>query len=168
MPSFIIQETIHQPRSAVWEAMLDIEAWPEFIDGIESTRRLDSPPTKLGSRFEETRRFGSKAERFIVEVTAFEPERLYAGSVFHEGVEFRHTYTLEDAPAAGHGNSTGTQVTMEATVVARSLLARTLCRPLLGIAMKMMKKHDSDLLRQLKAWVETPASTLSPREHAQP
>lgn len=75
MAGFRVHETIERPRSVVWDALLDIERWPAIVEGLDGVRRLDEPPTRLGSRFEETRTLGGRTERFIVEVTRFEPER---------------------------------------------------------------------------------------------
>ena len=150
MPGFEITETIDRPRSIVWDAMMDTDCWKEIIEGLDSIERLDEPPTRLGSRFSETRTLGGRTETFIVEVTGFEPERRYAASVFYQGAEFRYTYTLEDLIP-----NQSTRITLEAGVIARSWFARTLLRPMLGMALKMMKKHDGSQLERLKQAVES-------------
>ncbi|MGP1345167.1 MAG: SRPBCC family protein [Phycisphaerales bacterium] len=164
MPGFVITETIDRPRSIVWDAMMDTDCWKQIIEGLDSIERLDEPPTRLGTRFSETRTLERRTETFIVEVTAFEPERCYAASVFYQGAEFRYTYTLEDLIP-----SRSTRITLEASVIARSWIARTLLRPMLGMALKMMKKHDGSQLERLKQFVEssstpqpTPASSPDP------
>jgi hypothetical protein len=148
MPGFTITEQINRPRHVVWEAMLDPKHWLQIVEGLNSVRLLTTPPIKLGSRFEEVRTLRGRTERFIVEVTAFELGRVYAASVFYAGAEFRYTYTFEDAPGGG------TAATMQADVIPRSFAARTLFRPLMGIALRAMEKHDADHLERLKALVE--------------
>ena len=47
---FEISVDIDSPPSRVWQVMTDVELWPEWTESVQTVKRLDQGPFRVGSR----------------------------------------------------------------------------------------------------------------------
>ncbi|MEQ8769983.1 MAG: SRPBCC family protein [Phycisphaerales bacterium] len=130
--------TFGAPADRVFDALLDIEAWPEMMTGIAMTERLTDGPTRVGTRFRETRVMMGREATEEMEFTAMEPGRSYTLGGTSCGCEMRFEHTL--TPEGG-----GSRLDIEMTSKPVTLFAKVV-GPIAGAMMKgaMRKCLDKD------------------------
>lgn len=104
---------------AIWEALSDPEAWPEWITSIKRIERLSADPLSTGSRLRITARASLLNVRLLMTITEFVPGQrvVMQGRVL--GTRLTRYYTLS-------GGDRQTRVTAggEATGLLACLVSR--------------------------------------------
>lgn len=119
MARFSVAEYVDAPPSQVFALFTDFEHAPEHLSSITNLEILTPGPTRIGTRFRETRRLDGHQSTEELEVTAFEPGRHIDLRRRSGGTEFRSAFRF--APA-----HTGTQVEVDVESEPLSLAARLL------------------------------------------
>jgi uncharacterized protein YndB with AHSA1/START domain len=82
---------IDAPVSKVWEVLVDVESWPRWTDSIDSVRRLDEGPLRVGSsaRIEQP-----KLRPMVWTVSELVPERSFTWAARMPGVVVTGEHTI--------------------------------------------------------------------------
>jgi ligand-binding SRPBCC domain-containing protein len=142
MAGFERSVRIERPVAEVWAYFVDIANTQAWMPDIVRLEPANDGPLGVGTRYRETRRIKGKEQTATLEITAFEKERLYAGTVEEMGVRGTYTYRFSEDGGA-------TRIDLVAEVQARGL-----AKLMLPMVVGMMKKQDGDQLARLKAAVE--------------
>jgi uncharacterized membrane protein len=87
--------TVDAPPAVVFAYLTDLEKAPVWQASLLEAHLTPDGPIQTGTQIHEVRKFlGSKIES-TVEVTEFEPERLFGGRVRSGPVPWRFRYTFE-------------------------------------------------------------------------
>jgi hypothetical protein len=158
-----VREHIEAPCEQVFARAADFARAPETITAIKKIEMLTPGPTRVGTRFRETRvMFGREATEEM-EVVAFEPPRRIALGA--ESCGCRYHSELRFTPAAGGG----TDVEMTFVGTPLTLFAKIVGGLMLPLMKKAMVKACGQDLRDLKAAVESgprPAGRAAAEESA--
>ena len=94
--SFAVE--IERPVAEVWAYLIDPSHLPEWQSSCTAARRLDDGPMAAGATIDDERRFMGRHVRSTVEVTEFEPERLFSlkGTSGPIPFEVRHSLEADD------------------------------------------------------------------------
>jgi carbon monoxide dehydrogenase subunit G len=86
---------LSKPPAEVFPYLSDLERAPEWVPDLVSVSKLTEGPLGIGTRYSEVVNLGAKMGTVHLEVTHYEPDRLFA----HKGVggpmEFTGRFTLE-------------------------------------------------------------------------
>ena len=142
MIDFTVETRIDRPVAEVFAYATDPDKLPSWQTNTVSARREDDGPYGLGSRLREVHRApGGKELESVVEVVAFEPDRVFALEV-KEGTPV-HAQLMFDPAGDGtrmrfraHGRLTGPSRIIE---------------PLVG---RMLRKQFTEYVATLKAVLE--------------
>jgi carbon monoxide dehydrogenase subunit G len=138
MPSVTITRTLPAPPERVFELLTDLDRACERIRAITKLEKLVPGPTRVGTRWRETRVMFGKEATEVMWVTVLEPPRRFETEAESHGCRYHTVYTL--APE-GAGS---TQVTFTFEAEARSLGAK-LMAPLFLVFMGQVRKAlDAD------------------------
>ncbi len=137
----------------VFDAFLDIEHWPDKIEGIVSVEMLTDGPVRVGTRFRETRIMFKKEATEEMEVTAMDRP---------------HRFTIEAESCGAHfvtvhefrPESNGTKVIVEFDATPLTFMAK-LFSPLTGWMLKSCKKAFDQDLEDLRGDTEKKAMAQS-------
>jgi carbon monoxide dehydrogenase subunit G len=132
---------IAKPVHEVWEFLTNPEHVPEWQSSAVASHLVSDGPVGIGSRLEDERRFLGRRARSAVEVTEFEPERLFTLHGLSGPVRFtvRHRLAEQDG---------GTRLDVEAEADPGSGIGR-LARPMIERAAAHELKADFNRLKRL-------------------
>jgi carbon monoxide dehydrogenase subunit G len=139
MVRFELSIEIARPVHEVWEYLIDPENVPEWQASAVSSHQISDGPMGVGTHLEDERRFLGRRGRSEVEVTEFEPERLFTLHGISGPVRFTVRHRLEPSDA-------GTQVEIEAEADPGGL--GRLMRPMIERAAEHEIRKDFDRLKQ--------------------
>lgn len=146
---FTITETIKAPLERAFALTNDIDRAMEWLPAGVRIEKLTDGPTRLGSRYRETRRILGRDDTEIYEITVYDPPN--RSEVFADGRqgsagrgEFRFRIVFE---AAGPD---ATRVTLTASAT-RLGCAGVLLYP---VVRSILKKHTIADVAGLKSWIE--------------
>jgi carbon monoxide dehydrogenase subunit G len=144
MVRFELTVEIDRPVHEVWEYLTEPENVPEWQSSAVSSHQVSDGPIGVGARLRDERRFLGKRATSEVEVSEFEPERLFTLHGLSGPVRFTVRHRLSQ-------NGTGTRLDVEAEADPGSGLSR-LVRPMIERAAEHELKGD---FARLKAILET-------------
>lgn len=141
---FELEQRIEAPPQRVWDVLVDVDAWQEWLPNLVRIERLTEGPLEPGSRWREVRKMFGREASEVFEVTAVEPGRRL--DTFVDGAqgssgrgEYRFVHRLEpDGPAA-------TRLVLSGSVGGTNRLLELLGRLFAG-AMKKAIARDLDAL----------------------
>jgi carbon monoxide dehydrogenase subunit G len=139
MVRFELSIEIARPVHEVWEYLIDPENVPEWQASAVSSHQISDGPMGVGTHLEDERRFLGRRGRSEVEVTEFEPERLFTLHGISGPVRFTVRHRLEPSVA-------GTHVEIEAEADPGGL--GRLMRPMIERAAEHEIRKDFDRLKQ--------------------
>lgn len=147
MANFNMSTMVAAPVADVWAVFADFRNAPGRIKGIKKIEILTDGPIGVGTKFKETREMFKKEAVETMEVTAFEPNRLYTLECVSCGGHMKFTFRFTP-------NGQGTKVDVETNCRALTLFAKLLS-PLTSLMMgPMMRKCMLQDMEDLKAVVE--------------
>ena len=109
MVRFELDVEIAKPVHEVWEYLIEPENVPEWQASALSSHQISDGQMGVGTHLEDERRFLGLHARSEVEVTEFEPERLFTLHGISGPVRFTVRHRLED-----RGGHTHLQIEAEA------------------------------------------------------
>ncbi len=146
MANINLSTHVAAPIEQVFEAFSNFEMADQTVDAIIRVKMLTDGPVGVGTKFEETRvMFGREATEEM-EVTAFEPNKLYTVSADTCGARFDSTFHFKSDAA-------GTRVEMQLATRATTMMAR-LMWPIGKLMMGSMKKMMQTDMDNVKAVCE--------------
>lgn len=144
-----ISETIHAPLGKVFELANNIDRAEEWLPGGVRIEKLTAGPTRVGSRYRETRKVLGRLDTEIYEVTVYDPP--HRSEVVADGVNgtagrglFR--FRIDLTPAG----SRDTRVDLTGTVTGVGCLG-VIAYP---VVRSVLRRHSIADLAGLKAWIE--------------
>jgi carbon monoxide dehydrogenase subunit G len=137
---FELSVEIAKPVHEVWEYLIDPDNVPEWQASALSSHQISDGKRSVGTHLQDERRFLGRRARSEVEVTEFEPERLFTLHGISGPVRFTIRHRLEERD--GH---THLQVDAEADP---SGIGR-LMRPVVEHAASHEIRRDFDVLKKL-------------------
>ena len=143
MVRFELSIDIDRPVHEVWEYLTEPENVPEWQSSAVSSHQVSAGPIGVGARLQDERRFLGKRATSDVEVSEFEPERLFTLHGLSGPVRFTVRHRLSQ-------NGSGTRLDVEAEADPGSGLGR-LVRPVVERAAEHELKGD---FARLKAILE--------------
>jgi carbon monoxide dehydrogenase subunit G len=102
MLRFELSLEIARPAHEVWEYLIDPENVPDWQASAASSHQLSDGPMGVGTHLQDERRFLGRRARSEVEVTEFEPERLFTLHGISGPVRFTVRHRLEDRGGHTH------------------------------------------------------------------
>jgi carbon monoxide dehydrogenase subunit G len=107
MVRFELSLEIARPMHEVWAYLTDPERVPEWQSSAESSHQVSDGPMGVGTRLRDERRFMGRRATSDVEVSEYEPERLFTLHGLSGPVRFtvRHRFSA---------NGAGTRLDIEA------------------------------------------------------
>ena len=148
MPGFCIGVSVSAPPARVFAIAADIPHINSIIPSITRVEVLTPGPTRVGTRWRETRKAGPGSATVELGVTALEPNRLMTVVGAIAGTQYTSTFTFQ--PTAE-----GTHVSLDCTAAPTTFLAR-LMLPLTMLILPTMSKDMEGDLKALKAAAEKP------------
>ncbi len=146
MPGFIFAQEVNAPPGRVFAIATDIPRITEVIAAITKVELLTDGPTRVGTRWRETRKAGPGSMTVELEVTRLEKDQLVTIDGVMAGTRYSTTFSFEPIAA-------GTRVTIECKVTAETFLAEVMM-PLTLLMLPTMSKDMQGDLRALKAAAE--------------
>ena len=104
---FELSVDIDRPLSEVWEYLTDPERVPEWQSSAESSHQITDGPMGAGTHLRDERRFMGRRATSEVEVTEYEPQRLFTLHGLSGPVRFTVRHRLSE-------NGKGTRLDVEA------------------------------------------------------
>jgi carbon monoxide dehydrogenase subunit G len=96
MIRFELSVEIDRPVHEVWEYLTDPENVPHWQSSALSSHKLSDGPMGVGTELEDERRFLGRRATSRVEVSEFEPERLFTLHGISGPVRFTFRHELEE------------------------------------------------------------------------
>jgi carbon monoxide dehydrogenase subunit G len=119
MIRFELSLDIARPVHEVWQYLTDPERVPEWQSSAVSSHQVSAGPMAVGTKLEDERRFLGRRARSEVEVTEYDPERLFTLHGTSGPVRFTVRHRLEAA-----GNGTRLEIEADADPPGLGRLAR--------------------------------------------
>jgi uncharacterized protein YndB with AHSA1/START domain len=138
---FDLTVDIAAPPDRVWQVMTDVELWPEWTESVQSVKRLDKGPLRVGSR---ARVKQPKFLPAVWEVTEIDPGRSFTWVTRSPGVVASGRHRVE--PTAK-----GSRATL--SVAYGGLLARLVTRLLAGITDRYLMYEAAGLKQRSEIFV---------------
>jgi len=142
MAGFTTSEWISRPPQDVFDFITTPENAPKVVPSVKSMVATTDGPTRVGSRYRETRTMRGKEEQAELEVVAHEPPESYAVRNLTEGIETVYRYAFRP-------EAKGTRVDLICEVTASGVR-----KLLLPLVVAELKKEDGDHLQRLKRVLE--------------
>jgi carbon monoxide dehydrogenase subunit G len=130
-----IARSVHE----VWEYLIDPDNVPEWQASAESSHQISDGPMDVGTHLVDERRFLGRRAKSEVEVTEFEPERLFTLHGLSGPVRFTVRHRLEQT-------ATGTHIQIEAEADPGGI--GRLMRPVVEHAAAHEIRKDFDRLKE--------------------
>jgi uncharacterized membrane protein len=89
--------TVEAPPTVVFEYLTDLEKGPVWQSSLLEAHLSPEGPIHKGTEISEVRKFLGRKIESTVEVTEFEPDRLFGGRVLSGPVPWEFLYRLEEA-----------------------------------------------------------------------
>ena len=102
MVRFELSVDIAKPLHEVWEYLIDPDNVPEWQASALSSHQITDGAMRVGTHLQDERRFLGRRARSEVEVTEFEPERLFTLHGISGHVRFTVRHRLEDRDGHTH------------------------------------------------------------------
>lgn len=147
MYSFEMIEWINRSVSEVFEFLSNPPNAAQYIDNIKDGHKITEGPTRVGTRFSETRLVHGKESMAELAVTEYNPPLTFGISNETMGVEIMYIYHL-----APEHNGTGIRWVCK-------LKASGLKRMMLPLIAGMLKKEDGAHLKKVKSLLENKENT---------
>ena len=145
---FTLEETFDASPETVFAAVANIEAFGEWMPGFVSVNLLTEGETRLGTKFEETRKLYGKEAMESFEVTKFEPSHTYELTIDgSKGTTGKGFYVFTYSFAA---EGSGTKMTMDAKITDMGKMGKLLGKIMIGSFKKAIDKDH----KAIKAWIE--------------
>ena len=142
MAGFKMSEWISRPPQDVFDFITTPDNAPKVVQSVKSMVKLTEGPVHVGTRYRETRLMRGREEDAELEVSAYEPNQMYAVKNLTEGIETVYQYIF-------HSESNGTRVDLVCEVKAGGV--KKLIIPMI---VSELKKEDGDHLQRLKKVLE--------------
>jgi len=107
MVRFELSVDIDRPLHEVWEYLTDPERVPEWQSSAQSSHQVSDGPMRVGTRLRDERRFMGRRATSDVEVSEYEPERLFTLHGLSGPVRFTVRHRLSE-------NGSGTRLDVDA------------------------------------------------------
>jgi carbon monoxide dehydrogenase subunit G len=93
-----IEHTVEIDRSLheVWEYLVDPENVPEWQSSAVSSHQVSNGPMAVGTKLEDERKFLGRRAKSEVEVTEYEPERVFTLHGTSGPIRFTFRHRLEE------------------------------------------------------------------------
>jgi carbon monoxide dehydrogenase subunit G len=140
MVRFELSVEIARPVHEVWEYLIEPENVPEWQSSAVSSHQISDGPIGLGTHLEDERRFLGRRATSEVEVTEFEPERLFTLHGISGPVRFTVRHRLQETDE-------GTRLAVEAEADPGHGIGR-LARPVIERAAAHELKGDFQRLKE--------------------
>ena len=102
MVRFELSIEIAKPVDEVWEYLIDPENVPEWQASALSSHQISDGEMRVGTHLQDERRFLGRRARSEIEVTEFEPERLFTLHGISGPVRFTVRHRLEERDGHTH------------------------------------------------------------------
>jgi carbon monoxide dehydrogenase subunit G len=139
MVRFELSVEIARPLHEVWAYLTDPERVPEWQSSAVSSHQVSNGPIGIGTKLADERRFLGRRARSEVEVTEFEPERLFTLHGLSGPVRFTVRHRLSESDG-------GTRLEVEAEADPGGL--GRFVRPMIERAAEHELKGDFERLKQ--------------------
>jgi len=140
MVHFELSIEIDRPVHDVWEYLIEPENVPEWQSSAVSSHQVSEKPIGLGARLRDERRFMGRRATSDVEVSEFEPERLFTLHGLSGPVRFTVRHRLSE-------NGRGTKLDVEAEADPGGI--GRLMRPVIERAAEHELKGDFARLKEI-------------------
>lgn len=147
MARISLETTINAPAERVFDAISDFANTARLIKGITRIEMLTDGPTRVGTRFRESRIMFGKEATEVFEVVGFEPPRQYTLRAMSCGFEVNAT--MRCAPANGSTRLALDMISRPVTFMAR------LMSPLGALMNGQMRKAMDKDLQDIKTSLES-------------
>lgn len=137
---------IDAPPESVFDVVSDFEHSPDRIEWFERVEMLTDGPTRVGSRWRETRVMKGKRSSEDWELTAYEPPSHFSAYCDSQGYDVNYTMRVEP-------EGSGSKLSLEMTTSPRTFVGK-LMTPLEWLMAGMMRKIVLKDLESTKAFIE--------------
>ena len=141
MVRFELAVEIARPVHEVWEYLIEPENVPEWQSSAVASHQVSDGPIGVGARLQDERRFLGKRATSEVEVSEFEPERLFTLHGLSGPVRFTVRHRLSQ-------NGSGTRLDVEAEADPGGGLSRFV-RPMIERAAEHELRGDFARLKKI-------------------
>lgn len=112
MPQLKINKTVNAPVDKTFLLFADFQNAAHRINGIEKVEMLTDGPVGVGTRFKETRMMFGREATEQMEVTQFEPNKLYTVIANSCGARFESTFRFRPT-----GEQTEVEMSLNTTAI---------------------------------------------------
>lgn len=156
VPGFTRHILIAAKIGRVFEYLTDLEVVPDWMPAVHRVEKVTDGPLGQGTRLKETRDHGGRDRTTELEVTGFDPPRLYRVSGGGMGIQVTITFRLNP-----RDRDAKTAVEYEAEVS-----GNWLTKPIARRIAAAMERSDDDILERFQRGVEygTETRRIDPSE----